>query len=39
MEQLGLVPRPLTPDELGSYVKAQTVVYRDAVRDLKMPLE
>lgn len=39
MEQLGLVPSPMKPDELGSYVKAQTVVYRDAVRDLKMPLE
>lgn len=39
MDQLALVPSPLTSDELGSYVKAQTIVYRDAVRDLKMPVE
>ena len=39
MDQLGLVPSPLPPDELGAYVKAQVIVYRDAVRDMKMPIE
>ena len=39
MDQLGLVPSPLPPDELGAYVKAQVIVYRDAVRDLKMTIE
>ena len=39
MEQFGLVPAPLRPDELGAHVKAQAVVYRDAVRELKLPME
>ena len=39
MDQFALVPSPLTPDELGAYVKAQVIVYRDAVRDLKMTIE
>jgi tripartite-type tricarboxylate transporter receptor subunit TctC len=39
MDQFGLVPNPLTPDELGAYVKAQTIVYRDAVRDMQIPVE
>ena len=39
MEQFGLVPSPLKPEELGAHVKAQTVVYADAVRELKLALE
>ena len=39
MEQFGLVAAPLRPDELGAHVKAQAVVYRDAVRELKLPME
>jgi tripartite-type tricarboxylate transporter receptor subunit TctC len=39
MDQIGLVPSPLKSDELGAYVKAQTIVYRDTVRDMKMPME
>lgn len=38
-DQFGLVPSPLTPDQLGAYVKAQVIVYRDTVRDMKMPVE
>ena len=39
MEQFGLVPSPLSPEELGAHVKAQAIVYADAVRELKLPLE
>jgi len=39
MEQFGLVATPHRPEELGAYVRAQAVVYKDAVRDLKLPME
>jgi tripartite-type tricarboxylate transporter receptor subunit TctC len=39
MEQFFLVPSPLRPEELGAHVRAQAVIYRDAVRDLKLPME
>lgn len=39
MEQFGLVAAPLKPEELGAHVRAQAIVYRDAVRELKLPME
>lgn len=36
MQQLGLEPMPMNSQELADYTKAQAVVYRDAVRELKM---
>jgi tripartite-type tricarboxylate transporter receptor subunit TctC len=39
MDQYGLVPSPLKPEELAAQVKSQAVVYADAVRELKLPLE
>ncbi len=39
MDQFFLVASPLRPEELGAHVRAQAIVYRDAVRELKMPME
>jgi tripartite-type tricarboxylate transporter receptor subunit TctC len=39
MDQFFLVPSPLRPEELGAHVRAQAVIYRDAVRELKLPME
>lgn len=39
MDQFFLVASPLKPEELGAHVRAQAVIYRDAVRELKLPLE
>jgi tripartite-type tricarboxylate transporter receptor subunit TctC len=39
MEQLGVAPTPLRPDELAAYVNEQRVVYRQAVRDIGMPVQ
>lgn len=36
MQQLGLEPMPMNSQQLGEYTKAQAVVYRDAVRELKL---
>jgi tripartite-type tricarboxylate transporter receptor subunit TctC len=39
MDQFFLVASPLRPEELGAHVRAQAIVYRDAVRELKLPME
>lgn len=36
MQSLGLEPMPMNSQQLGEYTKAQAVVYRNAVRELKM---
>jgi tripartite-type tricarboxylate transporter receptor subunit TctC len=39
MEQLGVAPTPMRPEELATYVREQRVVYRQAVRDIGMPVQ
>jgi tripartite-type tricarboxylate transporter receptor subunit TctC len=39
IEQFGLVHSPLKPDELATHLKAQVVIYADAVRELKLQQE
>jgi len=39
IDQFGLVAAPLKPEELGAHVRAQAVIYRDAVRELNLTME